>query len=355
MPYNGVAAFHIEMWLPYLQRAGRPIVLVTTFPQTFERLARVYEIPLVCSAEPTRQSIAEVLPRTVRAAFYVHNRENREFLSLRSITHVFLHHGDGDKPASSNPISTRYDVLVVAGQAAIDRYANRGVEVPRKKFQILGRPQTEAIQTVTRPIASVEHPLVLYAPTWWGGSEDQNFSSLEIGEQIVQALLDRGATVIFRPHPAGRGHPPHTAAIAAIKKLLTVDTELTGRKHVSGARAERKWSVADVANRADAMVADVSGIVTDFMQTLKPFAMVSTRTDTAGFRAEYPTSQSAYVIEGLAVAAGADVTLREALDEMLGDDPLARVREERRRYYLGGFEGDGSAKAFVDYVSGLAT
>jgi hypothetical protein len=35
---------------------------------------------------------------------------------------------------------------------------------------------------------------------------------------------------------------------------------------------------------------------------------------------------------------------------MLGDDPLAPIRVERRAYYLGGYENGESARAFVSYL-----
>jgi len=349
MPYNGFALFHIGMWSPYIERAGKPFYVLTTNRETFERLSTAYTLPIVCPADSSPVALAAVLPSSVQAAFYVHNGRNKQFFGHRRMTHVFLHHGDGDKPASSNPVSNRYDALVVAGQAAIDRYARRGVKVPLEKFHILGRPQTEAIRTVHHPISAVSDPVILYAPTWCGSDESANFSSLHLGVPIVQALLDRGGTVIFRPHPAGRNHEGHARAIREIKALLAADHKQTGRSHVWGKQAESTWSVADVSNQADAMIADVSGIVTDFMQTLKPFAMVATKSDTHGFREEYPSSQSAYVIEG-----GDLSTLDGALDQMLGEDPLAEVRTERRRYYLGGFDADESARAFVDYVRSLA-
>jgi hypothetical protein len=96
------------------------------------------------------------------------------------------------------------------------------------------------------------------------------------------------------------------------------------------------------------MVADVSGVVTDFMQSLKPFAMVATGDDTETFRTRFPSSRSAYVIEW-------DLsTLDDALDAMLGADPLAAIRAERRKYYLGGYDNGESARAFVSYLQSLA-
>ena len=106
-------------------------------------------------------------------------------------------------------------------------------------------------------------------------------------------------------------------------------------------------TLAELANASDAMVADVSGVVTDFMQSLKPFAMVATGDKTDVFRVRFPSSRAAYVIEW-------DLsTLDDALDAMLGQDPLAPTRIERRAYYLGGYENGESARAFVRYLQSL--
>jgi hypothetical protein len=152
--------------------------------------------------------------------------------------------------------------------------------------------------------------------------------------------------VIFRPHPANRKLPEAAAAIAAIHELLRVDAEATSRPHRWDAAASDP-TFAELANAAHAMVADVSGVVTDFMQSLKPYAMVATGDKTDIFRARFPSSRSAYVIEW-------DLsTLDDALDAMLGDDPLAPTRAERRQYYLGGYENGESARAFVRYLQTL--
>jgi hypothetical protein len=121
---------------------------------------------------------------------------------------------------------------------------------------------------------------------------------------------------------------------------------VTARPHRWGTAASDP-TFPELANAADAMVADVSAVVTDFMQSLKPFAMVATGDQTDAFRAKFPSSVSAYVIEW-------DLsTLDDALGAMLGDDPLAPTRVERREYYLGGYENGESARAFVRYLQSL--
>jgi len=347
MPYNGHAAFHIGLWSPYLERTGQPFTVVTTDALAFQRVAERYTMPVIYAPKGDLRAIRAMLPKTVRAALYVYSRNNDDFMKVRRrMTHVWLHHGDSDKEASCRRKSAAYDVLVVAGQAAIDRYAAHGVKIRSKKFRILGRPQTENIKTATAAICTVDKPVVLYAPTWYSANyKKKNHSSLPIGTAIVSALLARDATVIFRPHPANRKLPESAAAIAAIHELLRADAEVTSRQHRWDAAADA--SFAELANVADAMVADVSGVVTDFMQSLKPFAMVATGDSTDSFRVRFPSSRSAYVIEW-------DLsTLDDALDAMLGDDPLAPARVERREYYLGGYEDGESARAFVSYLQSL--
>jgi hypothetical protein len=297
MPYNGHAGFHIGLWSPYLERTGQPFTVVTTDALAFQRVAERYTMPVIYARKGDLRAIRAMLPKTVRAALYVYSRDNNDFMKVRRrITHVWLHHGDSDKDSSFRRKSAAYDVLVVAGQAAIDRYAAHGVRIPSRKFKILGRPQVENIETVTASISTVDNPVVLYAPTWYAAEYKDNHSSLPIGTAIISALLARNATVIFRPHPANRKLPEAAAAIAAIDELLRADAELTSRPHRWGEAASDP-TFAEVANAADAMVADVSGVVTDFMQSLKPFAMVATGDKTDTFRARFPSSDSAYVIE----------------------------------------------------------
>jgi CDP-Glycerol:Poly(glycerophosphate) glycerophosphotransferase len=346
MPYNGHAAFHIGMWSPYLERTGQRFTVVTTDALAFQRVAERYSMPVIYAPKGDLRAVRAMLPKTVRAALYVFSRDNDDFLKVRRVTHVWLHHGDSDKEASARRKSRAYDVLVVAGQAAIDRYAAHGVEIPLEKFKILGRPQIEIIKSASAPISTVTEPVVMYAPTWYSADHRYHHSSLPIGTAIVSALLARNATVIFRPHPANRRLPEAAVAIAAINELLRADAEATSRPHRWDAAASEP-TFAELANAADAMVADVSGVVTDFMQSLKPFAMVATGDKTDVFRVRFPSSRAAYVIEW-------DLsTLDEALDAMLGDDPLAPTRVERRAYYLGGYENGDSARAFVSYLQSL--
>lgn len=343
MPYGGSAAFHIPMWEEYVQELEVPYFIETLKPSTVEKLAKLTDAPILCPSGISTKEVNSVIPSTVRAAFYVHNAaENKGFLQNRKIKSIWVHHGDGDKLASYRSKSGDHDYLFVAGQGAIDRYASHGVEIPEEKFRIIGRPQTESITVEARHISEIKSPTVLYAPTWHGKKAVENYSSLEVGEEIVHALIARGANVIFRPHPASRSSAKYRRLIEDIQQVLSEDSKRSDRDHVWGPKAETQWSVADAANASDAMVSDVSGIVTDYMQSSKPYAMVTLQFTPEEFKREFPTSRASYVI------ADKCESLTKALDGMLRNDPLRDDRARARAYYLGGYEGHESARRFVE-------
>ncbi|MGA8988682.1 CDP-glycerol glycerophosphotransferase family protein [Aeromicrobium sp.] len=342
--------WQLRMWEPYLLRSGEKCVVITLHERYLPLIVDGADLssPLVQLGSRGMADLDSVLVRSIRAVFYVQNAQtNKGFMSHTELTHVWLNHGDSDKPANFNPRHALYDVLVVCGQAGIDRYERHGIHVDPEKFVVVGRPQAGEVRLGRGPISQQEPPVVLYAPTWQGLDDAVNFSSLERGPAIVQALLARGVTVIFRPHPLSYRWRIRREVVREIHTILRENRAETGRKHVWGKLAEKTWSVVDCSNQADALVSDVSSVVSDFLQSEKPYAMTSMRASVEDFRAEFSVAETGYVILG-------DLSnLDEVLDQMLGDDPLEAARRERKRYVLGEFEGEESAEAFAELVRDL--
>ena len=343
MPYAGKMLVHIGMWAPWIDRSGHHWCVVAKTPALLEELAARYDIPMLAGS----------IPETARAALYPHgSAKNSAWLATEGVRHVFLGHGDSDKPLSASERVLDYDIITVAGQAAIDRFRAAGLRISPERLRIIGRPQTEGIARAAGPMSSIETPTVLFAPTWRHADDAANLSSLIVGDKIVKTLLDRGVTVLFRRHFAGRNHDEAEAMIEKIYRILEEDAAATGLKHVWGEAASAELPLVEAFNMADAMISDVSGIVVDFMQSEKPFAMyaaqVESGPDLAGtFRAAHPTAQSAYVVDR-------DLfNLETILRLMLGPDPLSPSRADRAAYYLGGRDRDEPAKPFVEFVREL--
>ncbi|MGC4896193.1 CDP-glycerol glycerophosphotransferase family protein [Micromonospora sp. DT31] len=332
--------YQVTMWLPYLERIGRPFVVVLREPEFLAAVAAATRAPVVLC--PTLKALDEVLVPSLRAAFYVnHGAKNSHCIRFHQLTHVQLHHGDSDKAPSANPVSAIFDKIFVAGQAAIDRYARAGVEIPAEKFVVVGRPQVEAIEVRREPVPASAHPTVLYTPTWTGHHADANYCSLPVAETLVRRLLDRGATVILRAHPYTDKDPASARRLARLTELLAADRAKSGRAHLWGAAATRELTLTECVNRADALVSDVSGVISDWLYSGKPYAVTDTGVDGEHFAERFPLAASGYVLRR--DMSNVDAVLADLLDT----DPKAARRWAARTRYLGDFPADGYAEAFL--------
>lgn len=334
------------MWLPYLERLGLPFVVVVRSVANFREVSKITNRPILYRR--SMEDLDVLMTPSLRGVFYTNGAiRNAHMTRYPQVKHIQLNHGESDKAPSVNPVIRMFDLDFVAGQAAIDRFAANGVNMPLQMFRIVGRPQVESVKLREMPISEIAAPTVLYAPTWRGYHKDAQYSSLLLGFKIVSALVERGCTVVFRPHPYSYKDASLRAACRKIKKFLREDARQTGRAHVCGHAAEDDMSVTDCFNLSDAMISDVSSVVGDYLFSHKPFAMVSTRTDTDIFRREFPMSRAAYVIEGRGKRV---LNLEETLDGLLGDDPMAEERIGLATYYL----GDIPREYYVDHFVAVA-
>ena len=315
------ADYQVGMWLPYFLRIGRPFIIVTRTAPMLRQIDQLclelgVEVPLIYRR--TLRSVEEVIVDSMTTSFYVNNAaRNTHFIERRELTHIWLNHGDSEKPACFNPVHAIYDLIFSAGQAGIDRYARHGVTIPAEKFRIVGRPQVELIRPRRGPIGDLDDQTVLYAPTWQGPFADSRVYSLPVGRQIVEALLARGARVIFRAHPFNYRYADAVDMITEIGAVLDADRAATGREHLWGPAAEQEMSIEDCFNASDAMISDVSAVVSDYLHSGKPFAIVSVGREpgaTAGRRAGRAG--------GVRDARG-PVQSGRRLDDLLRADPLA--------------------------------
>ncbi|GAA1775880.1 CDP-glycerol glycerophosphotransferase family protein [Luedemannella helvata] len=338
-------AYQVLMWLPHLERVGRPFAVVVREEQHLASVAAATRVPVLYC--PSIRALDLVVTRDLRAVYYVNNgMKNLHMLRFTGLLHVQLLHGDSDKTASFNPVTNLYDRVYVAGQAGIDRYRANGVHIPAERFRVVGRPQLARIAVGPRREHPPSPPTVLYAPTWTGFYEDTNHCSLRVATRIITSLLGRGATVILRAHPSTSRNRRAAAQLAAAERLLARDRAATGRAHLWGDRSAREMSLADCVNASDALVADVSSVVTDYLYSGRPFAITDMAGAGAALSSTFPLSRIGYVIDAELT------TLEHVLDAMLGPDPLAEQRLDARAYYLGDFPAKAYERVFLETVRG---
>lgn len=326
-PRSDGGTYQIRMWLDPLEQLGDNFLLIVRSEEAMRNLEKITQRPILVCKSWT--DLDYVMKPSIKVVFYVNSvGANADLLTYRSAKHVYLGHGDSEKPLSIHPLHAAFDYIAVAGQAAIDRYANAGLEISPDKFLRIGRPQitkTAAVFAEQRPHS--EKPTLLYAPTWKGYNALSSYSSLSIGAEIVGRLIAAGYRLIFRPHPFSLQRPDERALCEKIDRLLEEDNARSDNQHLFGAKVNAAGFV-DLMHVSDALIADRSSVIVDYLSTGRPIAEMefgphSLETGTAADHAyAYHISRT---LENL------ETTIRE----MFTSDPLSTARASAAEYYLG--------------------
>nr|WP_247682954.1 CDP-glycerol glycerophosphotransferase family protein [Micromonospora sp. D93] len=334
--------YQANMWLAPTEALQQRAVVLMRSREAFMELADT-RLPVICV--PAGVDFMNLDLGGLRAALYAANvGANIHMLREPGTKHVFVGHGDSDKQASVNPYSKVYDEVWVAGLAGRERYARAGVGVLDSDIVEIGRPQLAGVHTFGAE--SVDRPFtVLYAPTWEGWLDDDPYhtSLVLMGERIVKGLLATNPRVrlIYKPHPLTGSRSK--AAKAVHERILTAiraaggnpdASSLDGTAHlvVTG----RTPALFDCFNQTDLLISDVSSVVSDFVQSQRPYVVANP----AGlsedeFRREYPTARAAYLLSKDCGELEKIVTVTRA-----GDDPMTEARRDLKTYLLGPAEAN---------------
>ncbi|MBK8461002.1 MAG: CDP-glycerol glycerophosphotransferase family protein [Micropruina sp.] len=338
---HGQAKHMVNQWLPAfdaLPHEGAVIVREASHLPALaaSRLTVVY-------APSTRHVEALTVP-SVRMAFYMaFGGKNGQLMRDSRIKHLLLLHGDSDKASSASPLARAFDEVWVAGEAAIQRFADAGIDLPRSRFVIVGRPQVA--QLPVGP-ASGRPPLVLYAPTFEGYSDEANYSSLEgMGVGVIRSLIARGdVKVAFKPHPStGIQRPQMLAALREVEGLV----RSAGAAGVVCSDVPT-LTLNDWFAEAAVLITDVSSLVSDFLQTERPIVTCNPRGfSPSDFLARFPSQRVSYRLDPQ--PEGFDAVLNDALTT----DSLRQQRVAGKKWILGDLP-DGPQHAFAAEVARLA-
>ena len=199
--------------------------------------------------------------------------------------HVHINHGESDKQSMASNNAKAYDRVFVAGEAAVQRHLDGLMEFDASRLVRIGRPQLDLRPTPL--LAPTTRRTVLYAPTWEGDADYNDYTSVDtIGPEVVRHILDvADVRVVYKPHPkvttslapADPGRPPrHPVADRARRSPVEPDaghtTVLTG-------------NILAVMPDCDAMVTDVSSVGLDWLYlcTDKPILITDRHQDTDSF------------------------------------------------------------------------
>ncbi|MDR0950522.1 MAG: CDP-glycerol glycerophosphotransferase family protein [Candidatus Ancillula sp.] len=327
----------LKMWYPYFkefaEKNNKKFAIITYNNNYYEVFSNEYGEEVAVVRAPSLRMMGEVLEATkesLKAIFYVNNSTINSMMIGQglNVNHIQLLHGDSDKPSSYSKVTTMFDYIFVAGQAGADRYYQHGINVNKDKFKIVGRPQIGDLKVIdkAKPVQTI-----LFAPTWRGNSKVAEVSSLEQGEEIVKQLVSAGLRVIFRPHPYTNRDHLLDLQQQKVKALLEEDNKNRKEedKHIFGELAEQIWGVNECTDNSDAVIGDLSSVLSDYLYSGKPILMVSSDEDKQQFVEDNPFARTAYIVEN-------DLSnLSQTLKTLKKNDPMFEERQVLKHSYIG--------------------
>ena len=261
--------------------------------------------------------------------YLVNSKKNFGLIgSLYRFRHLLVFHGEGDKIANQTASWRAYPEIAVSGDAAVERLRKVGV---KSRLHIIGRPQVPPFAVLVRDRGGG----ILYAPTWEGGNERENYSSLlmELRQPLIDLLGNQGQRVIVKLHPKTGVRRADFAFVSAAWREVADRTP--GMVFASPERDVREFFAA-----ARVLVTDISSVAADFMPSLRPIVYLNPfGVDRAEFTRRFPTTRHAHI-------ASSTEEFRISLADALGQGSVVGADREALIRHVVPFWGEESRRAF---------
>ena len=343
--------YQLVQWLPVLELldAHERVGIVLRDADTATIVREQTALPVLVATEfPALRSLYAELDAKV--ALYCNN-SLRNFHSLLEprMLHAHINHGESDKQSMASNNAKSYDRVFVAGEAAVQRHATGLLEFDLDHLVRIGRPQLDLHREPV--LAPSPRRTVLYAPTWEGDADYNNYSSIDtIGPEIVARVLAvPDVRLVYKPHPrvATSDDPGiHAAHHQILEMVADAAAGDPAAGHVSLIDAD----ILAVMPDCDAMVTDVSSVGLDwlYLRTERPLLIADRHDDPQRLRLAAPVSRAADVIDSHSVRG-----LTELLTARLEQDELHLARIAMRHHYFDDVKVGDSTARFLEAVAEL--
>jgi hypothetical protein len=345
--------YQLVQWLPVLELldAHERVGIVLRDADTAAIVREQTTLPVLVATEfPALRSLYAELDAKV--ALYCNN-SLRNFHSLLEprMLHAHISHGESDKQSMASNNAKSYDRVFVAGEAAVQRHATGLLEFDLDRLVRIGRPQLDLHREPV--LAPSARRTVLYAPTWEGDADYNNYSSIDtIGPEIVARVLAvPDVRLVYKPHPRV-AHSDDRGIRSAHRRIVGLVSRAAARDRTAGHLSLTDADILAVMPDCDAMVTDVSSVGLDwlYLRTERPLLIADRHDDPEGLRLAAPVSRSADVIDSHNVH-----ELTELLTARLEQDELHLARIAMRHHYFDDVKVGDSTARFLDAVAELVT
>jgi hypothetical protein len=337
-------AYQLTQWLPVLEDHPSDLTfgLVVRKIPVYLELKEMTSLPI--AFVPTFTDLMELYRISpFKAVMYVNNGVgNFQSLTVAELAHIHVNHGESDKICMVSNQVKAYDRVFVAGQAAVLRHRAALSEFNEEVLVRVGRPQLDENPEPSIPESS--RRTVLYAPTWAGEDEANNYTSMEfMGPHIIDAILaQENVRVVYKPHPRiadaedERIRKNHAYVLRAIKQANSKDS-------TAGHQVRETGDILAIFPRVDLLVSDVSSIALDFLylRTDAPIILTDRRNNIEQLHVDSPLSAATAVFTKDNVKEAVKI-----IKDVLTKDEYVLDRKVLREFYFDNVQAGESAPRF---------
>ncbi|GAB3273729.1 CDP-glycerol glycerophosphotransferase family protein [Arthrobacter pigmenti] len=342
--------YQLEQWLPVLEQLNQHHKVLLMFRKvTALREFKKRSSLSMMFVRRFEDVMALYDANDYRLGIYVNNGVNNfQSLSFSRMVHVHVNHGESDKLSMVSNQAKAYDKVFIAGPAALERHRSVLLDFDESKLMMVGRPQLDLEFPSELPRTDLR--TIMYAPTWEGENESNNYTSLDMyGRDIIDSLLTLPATrVVYKPHPrvAASDNPDILGAHEYIVSTL----EEASLNHNAAHEISTEGNILAMFNDVDALVTDVSSVGLDFLylHPEKPLILTDRRTERAQLERDAPIARACPIIDENTTTA-----IYGMITEAVEENNNRQLRAEMRKFYFGDFTKGDSTRAFVTAIEGL--
>lgn len=343
-PDNLSKLYQLTQWLPVFENHPDDLSfgLVIRNIHVFNELKDKTSLPIAhVPGFADLMSLYRVSP--FKAVIYVNNGvANFQSLTVGELAHVHVNHGESDKVSMVSNQVKAYDRVFVAGEAAVMRHRAALAQFNENVLVRVGRPQLDENPEPSLPSSS--RSTILYAPTWAGEDEANNYTSMEkMAPQIIDAMLSQeNVRVVYKPHPRiadasdERIRKNHSYVLRAIKAANDSDPS-------AGHLVREAGDILAIFPRADLLISDISSVALDFLylRTEAPIILTDRRNNVDQLRIDAPLSVATPVLTTKTIHQATEI-----IKETLRNDEFGKDRKVLREFYFDNVQAGESAPRF---------
>ena len=319
---------HIIPWIPVFIEADVKFVLLVRNEAFFEWAKKEY--PWLSIAFARRvvdvEEVLGLLP-DAKTIFYPSSTGNNiHLVRFSHLHHVFIGHGDSDKASSANKALRLYDEVWTAGQGHIDRFGNSRFDTAHINFVKVGRPNLRNILASSQLHWQKRMDnKVLYLPTWEGGVEEANYSSISFSGQIIREvlkLLDAPMMVKYHPLTGGRD--------SKLKNINKMTEDIINRESLNATVLDGSVEISTMIPSNNIFICDISGVITECLAADAPifvYLPIDKEIKVANSNIKY--EEYCYTYSTI------DELLEKLSKVIAGDDYLMEGRKKAIEYFIG--------------------